>query len=1351
MKIGLVFTGLCLSSTSLCAQWVINEGFEQASLPSGWTTVDANNDGETWISLQHANAHSGNRMAFVQSYNNNGNDWLITPQIAVGQNFVFSFYARAWAITEKMYVMLSTSGNAVNNFTTTLASVTDLGNSYQEFTYDLSAYSGQNIYLAIHWVQDTYAMMVDEVKVGTPPLSDMGMISILRPRTIELLGDTLTPSGVIKNFSEIDINTPFEVSCSIRDSTANLVYSNTYNYSGSLSPAQTDTIVFNTWIPQGEGDYQVTIKVSLDNDGNNTNDSIVKQTRIAAHQGTGGPDTMGYYWIDNTVENGPAFNWIDISSTGSSTVMHGVNQFYGDDNFSEAIPIGFPFPFYGIERNSFFVDINGELLLSENNWVKPFPTNGWNNDGNPFNYVHSIPGYSEMPALISVFWDDLFADQGIGDVLYQTMGTAPERYCVIQWNNVRFVAGTGGSPTLCFQVILHENGDIVMQYLTVDNGQTGGSNPHNNGQSATIGIQNDDATSGLVYLNEIVSSGQYLGYFPEGNLIQNNTAIKFYLGEDYFPPAIAHKKVWNTFENYMEITANITDVSNILYDTLYYNYGSGWLPTTHCSITEPNEFHYLIEDIPAGSTVFYYFTAVDGSTNANRAVLDSIGGLPLTFKTLPTENTSVLLLMPGNTVGFQDYQNREFPKFKMALDSLHVNYDIFNWAAYDSYRFSDCYDILITYSNTTGISAIHDTLSAAIIDFLDRGTISAPKNIFLASDDFASAQHGLPNHRKMKRFFTAYVRGGYNVQPNPPIYGGDNGIGGPDYFGYANGSIIGLAGTPVGMGGVEINVYADDPDVIVTGNCPEWYAQEVSNPEISSNYSFAFKDGPINGNAYSHGNGCAIWLDNLIYKSFFISFDISQFTDDDDIIGMISDAIDWFTPEIFTVSVAVSPQESGFVTGAGNYPNGATATLAATAATGYAFTNWTENGNVVSTSTIYTFAVTGNRSLVANFQAQPQIYTITVSANPTNGGTVTGGGTYNQGQSCTVTATANTGFNFTNWTENGSVVSTNASYTFNVTSNRNLVANFTAQPQTYTITVSANPTNGGTVTGGGTYNQGQSCTVTATPASGYTFLRWTENGNQVSTNASYTFTVNANRNLIANFQAQPQTYTITVSANPTNGGTVTGGGTYNQGQSCTVTATANTGYAFTNWTENGNVVSTEQSYMFTVTGNRNLVANFVSLMIKITGAVEPEEAATLTGAGNYTYGDEVTLTLERNEDWAFQNWTENGEVVCETMTYTFIATENRDLVAHFIYTESVGEQNGIETMIYPNPVNDKMTIEANEALGTVEIYNLMGALVYSQNDCANKVEINTDGLPSGIYFVRLTTNRAKVSRRFVKE
>ena len=72
--------------------------------------------------------------------------------------------------------------------------------------------------------------------------------------------------------------------------------------------------------------------------------------------------------------------------------------------------------------------------------------------------------------------------------------------------------------------------------------------------------------------------------------------------------------------------------------------------------------------------------------------------------------------------------------------------------------------------------------------------------------------------------------------------------------------------------------------------------------------------------------------------------------------------------------------------------------------------------------------------------------------------------------------------------------------------------------QYYTISVSASPSGGGTVSGGGTYSYGQSCTVHANAASGYTFVRWTENGSQVSTNANYTFTVTGNRSLVAVFQ-----------------------------------------------------------------------------------------------------------------------------------------------------------------------------------------------------------------------------------------
>ena len=83
-------------------------------------------------------------------------------------------------------------------------------------------------------------------------------------------------------------------------------------------------------------------------------------------------------------------------------------------------------------------------------------------------------------------------------------------------------------------------------------------------------------------------------------------------------------------------------------------------------------------------------------------------------------------------------------------------------------------------------------------------------------------------------------------------------------------------------------------------------------------------------------------------------------------------------------------------------------------------------------------------------------------------------------------------------------------------------ANFkTSQTPTYTIGVSANPLSSGTVTGSGTYEQGQSCTVCATAATGHIFQKWTESGIQVSTNANYTFTVTDNRSLVAHFRAQP--------------------------------------------------------------------------------------------------------------------------------------------------------------------------------------------------------------------------------------
>ena len=417
--------------------------------------------------------------------------------------------------------------------------------------------------------------------------------------------------------------------------------------------------------------------------------------------------------------------------------------------------------------------------------------------------------------------------------------------------------------------------------------------------------------------------------------------------------------------------------------------------------------------------------------------------------------------------------------------------------------------------------------------------------------------------------------------------------------------------------------------------------------------------------------------------------------------------------------------------------------MTATANDGYNFVNWTEGGNVVSTQANYTFVVNGNRNLVANFESEVQTYNIRVSANPMLAGTVTGGGTFQQGETCTVTATANNGYNFVNWTENGNAVSTNASYSFTVTGNRMLVANF--QAQSFTITATADPVNGGTVTGGGTFTHGQNCTLTATPATGYDFVNWTKNGQQVSTNATYTFAVTESATYVAHFQLQ--SFTISLSANPADAGTVTGDGTYDYGTSCTVTATPNQRSIFENWTENGIVVSTEASYTFTVTANRNLVANFGMPMIEITATVDPAEAANISGAGTYEYGSTVTLILTRNEDWAFRNWTEDGIEVSTDMAYTFIATENRNLVAHFEYTEGIGENN-IAAKVYPNPTQGEITLEG-EGLNHVRIVNAYGQTVYNSKIDGEQVRIDLSNMAKGIYMMHIEAEGEQAVRKIV--
>lgn len=137
---------------------------------------------------------------------------------------------------------------------------------------------------------------------------------------------------------------------------------------------------------------------------------------------------------------------------------------------------------------------------------------------------------------------------------------------------------------------------------------------------------------------------------------------------------------------------------------------------------------------------------------------------------------------------------------------------------------------------------------------------------------------------------------------------------------------------------------------------------------------------------------------------------------------------------------------------------------------------------------------------------------IKVQASDASGGTVSGKGVYKNDDQVTVTATANTnaGYEFKGWQENGQIVDgAGATYTFTASGDRTLTALFEVD-EDYRVTLKTDPTDAGTVEGGGSYEDDpHSATVTATAKPGYYFIGWYKDGetSPVNANAEYTFDV----------------------------------------------------------------------------------------------------------------------------------------------------------------------------------------------------------------------------------------------------
>ena len=264
--------------------------------------------------------------------------------------------------------------------------------------------------------------------------------------------------------------------------------------------------------------------------------------------------------------------------------------------------------------------------------------------------------------------------------------------------------------------------------------------------------------------------------------------------------------------------------------------------------------------------------------------------------------------------------------------------------------------------------------------------------------------------------------------------------------------------------------------------------------------------------------------------------------------------------------------------------------------------------------------------------------------------------TYVYSTTVTLTATPNSFSNFDGWS--GACTGTGGC-TVVTTQTNHVTATFSLK--TYNLTTATDGTGSGSVSldpTGGTYDHGTVVTATASANTGSTFAGWS---GACSGTGACTVTMTETASVTATFTLDQ--YTVAVSAEPPAGGAVTGGGSYSHGATVVVTATANAGYAFVNWTEGGSAVAATAEYSFSATGNRTLVANFGVAPITGLGA----ENSSPTPLGSATLFTATTSGWSGlGYVWAFGNGASGAGA---TPSYAYPAAGN--------YTAHVTATNGL--------------------------------------------------------------------------
>ena len=198
------------------AQYLLQEGFNTGSLPTGWTTQDSDGDGYTWDATflyQSSDAtHSGDGMIASASYINNigaltPDNWLISPAVTItaAANLTFWVKGQDASYAAEHYSVYVATSNTIAAFTATTAvlSSTTTGDWVQQ-TVNLASYVGQTIYIAFrhHNTTDMYWLDLDDVEVFAQP-TDPTIVAA--PTTVNfgstILGNTADATVTVTTYN----------------------------------------------------------------------------------------------------------------------------------------------------------------------------------------------------------------------------------------------------------------------------------------------------------------------------------------------------------------------------------------------------------------------------------------------------------------------------------------------------------------------------------------------------------------------------------------------------------------------------------------------------------------------------------------------------------------------------------------------------------------------------------------------------------------------------------------------------------------------------------------------------------------------------------------------------------------------------------------------------------------------------------------------------------------------------------------------------------------------------------------------------------------------------------------------